>query len=240
MPETPNIKKTVKNFRAVHAFDLRSRAEDDIAEAVGLVRDEQPGGRGLALVGIGTALCSIAATLDRLADVAEHPLVMVDGLAHADDVQPSVAELAQRIAALEKAATGQGSESIEARILVAGDIQRVTPHADEVAAGLDDHNAQAERAEIRRAVFAEMLGSVDTLREKGLPAMADQIILEVYSLGPHGDLVLEKPTTSCSADDATGVWCKAHCPARVRRESDIVARRVDCARGIARCSEHCS
>ena len=47
------------------------------------------------------------------------------------------------------------------------------------------------------------------------------------------------PTTSC-ADDATGVWCAAHCPARVRRESDIVARRVDCARGSTRCSAHCS
>lgn len=214
------------------AVALLLQAHDKITSA-------EQGGRGLALVGIGNALLAINCNLEGLA----YPLVEVDALAELPDGDGRTRRALLQIALLEQAAVDCVAEN---KGMLAGD------YVGEMAAFVRSILEGAPSIEAADAVLcvdcqaAHDHGPARCMNVTGCAVCVGVEPCECACCG--GELVLaaispeQEPRVdlhaSC-AGGALGVWCASHCPARVRRESDIVAARVDCAAGVSRCSEHC-
>ncbi len=208
---------------------LADIAEERLTESERRIEDGGHGARAVALHGIGYALCSIAHSLSAIGEVAEEIDALREAPEHTDEEiarafgGPVCADGACRDSAIEGCyycAEHMPDGTVEVEIAVA-------------VVCIDCQKAQGH--------VAGYCGTAGCLVCTGAVEIDASGHSRRTCVCCDGELVLEEPRPQaypCS-DDAAGVWCATHCPARVRRESDIAAPTVACSGGVTRCSEHC-
>ena len=139
------------------AAEMARSAVGLLGEACGMIQNDLPGGRGLALVGIGEALCSLALSAERIADVLCNPVVTIPrkvriGVKLPDVVNapivecatPSCREAGDLVARVERwMQEGHGEETEEAAELLtvaAAEIRHMRESAEsgKVAGAIED------------------------------------------------------------------------------------------------------